>query len=41
MPLPKPNIERELALISLAMDLRKHPKKAFILALNYYENYMN
>ena len=41
MPLPEQNIEREFALISLALDLRKYPEKAFILALNYYEDYMS
>lgn len=41
MPLPEQNIEREFALISLAMDLRKYPEKAFVLALNYYEDYSN
>ena len=41
MPLPEHKIEREFALIALALDLRQHPDKAFILTLNYYEDYMN
>lgn len=41
MPLPEHNLERELALISLAIDLQQHPEKAVTLALNHYEDYMS
>ena len=41
MPLPEHSIEREFALICLALELRKYPEKAFILALNHYEDYLS
>ena len=41
MPLPEPTIERELALICLALYLQQHPERAATLALNHYEDYIS
>lgn len=41
MLLPEENIEREFAIISLTLYLKSHSDRAAILAVNYYEDYMN
>lgn len=41
MPLPEENLEREFEILSLTLDLQQHPERAVILAVNYYEDYLN